>query len=229
MSAGAALRISLAEVLQTSLKALEGIGVPAGLDQDAAANVAWLEARGLGGIATLARELERFGEAVAWVPPEIEDGPHGVVISAGDASGVLLAPGAVDWAIGGATVTVTACAAPLMVAAEAARRASDGMALTVTWGEDRTRSSARCGGGLAALALDIRTARNPSDVVIRPGKPPSAKEGGRLAGFHAQSLRDGIAVDPSDWAVIKAAAALVLVPASAQSRGGAGAEVDDSA
>lgn len=223
------LRVSLAEILQTSWKALEGTGLPAGMDRDAAANVTWLEARGLGGIAMLAREIERIGETFAWTAPEIEDVDDGVVIRAEAASGITLAPSAVDWALGGNPVTVVNCAAPLMVAAEAAQRAEGGVALVVTWGEDRSRSTAKCGGGLAALALDIRTARAPSTVTIRAGKPPSSKDGRRLAGFHAQSLRDGVAVDPDDWAVIKKAAARVLVPASAQSRGGAGAEVDDSA
>ncbi len=229
MSAGADSHVSLAEVLQTSLKALEGTGLPAGIDQDSAENVAWLEARGLGGIAILARELERFGETVAWLPPDMDETRDGVVITSEDASAVLLAPGAVDFALGGAAVTIARCSAPLLIAAEAARRAPAGAGLTVSWGSGRNRSSARCGNGLAVLSLDIRTARQTSDVTIRAGKPPSAKEGQRLAGFHAHSLRDGILADAPAWKTVKEAAARVLVPASAQSRGGAGAEVDDSA
>jgi hypothetical protein len=88
---------------------------------------------------------------------------------------------------------------------------------------------AKSGAGLASVSLDVRTARQPATVTIRSGKPPSTKDGRRLASFHAQSLRDGIPVDPADWALIKQAATRVLVPASEQSRGGAGAEVDDSA
>jgi hypothetical protein len=222
-------RVSLAEILQTSWKALEGTGLPAGIDRDAAANVAWLESRGLGGIGVLARELERLGETAAWVAPEIDGDGNSVTIQAEGASGVLLAPGAIDWALSGSVVTVVDCVAPLLFTAEAAQRADEGQALVITWGEARNKSTAKCGGGLAALCLDIRTARAPATVVIRAGRPPSTKEGRRLVGFHAQSLRDGVAVDPADWAVIKQAAARVLVPASAQSRGGAGAEVDDSA
>lgn len=225
----AAVRVSFAEVLLTSLKALEGLGLPHGIDHDTAANVAWLEARGLGGISILARELERLGEEEVLSPPEIDDDGAATTIEADGASGVSLAPGAVDWVLGGRVVTVVACAAPMLIVAEAARRSVDGTALTVSWGVDRGKSTAKCGGGLAALSLDIRTARQPSTVTIRAGKAPSAKEGRRLAGFHAQSLRDGLAVDPADWAIIKHAATRVLVPASAQSRGGAGAEVDDSA
>lgn len=229
MTAEMPFRVSMAEILQTSWKALEGLGFPAGMDRDAAANVTWLEARGLGGIAILAQEIQRLDEAFAWIAPEIEDVGGGVIIRAEAASGITLAPGAIDWALGGSPVTVLDCSAPLMFAAEAARRADEGSALVVTWGEDRSKSTAKCGAGLAALALDIRTARAPSTVEIRGGKPPSAKDGRRLAGFHAQSLRDGVPVDPADWAIIKKAATRVLVPASAQSRGGAGAEVDDSA
>jgi hypothetical protein len=223
------VRVSFAEVLLTCLKALEGLGLPHGLDHDTAANAAWLEARGLGGISILAREMERLGEANAWVMPEIEDDGAVVTIEAEATSGALLAPGAVDWALGGRLVTVMDCAAPMLIMAEAARRCAGAAALTVSWGIDRGKSTAKCGGGLAALSLDIRTARQPSSVTIRAGKSPSAKDGGRLAGFHAQSLRDGIAVDPADWAIIKHAAKRILVPASAQSRSGAGAEVDDSA
>lgn len=222
-------RVSLAEVLQTCLKALEGIGLPHGLDHDTAANVTWLAARGLGGISILARELERLGAGATWSPPNIDDDGTAAVIQAVGATGVLLAPGAVDWALGGRAVTVMNCAAPMLIMAEAARRSTDGVALVVSWGIERGKSTAKCGGGHASLSLDIRTARQASTVTIRAGKPPSAKEGRRLAGFHAQSLRDGLPVDPEDWAIIKQAATRVLVPASDQSRSGAGAEVDDSA
>jgi hypothetical protein len=229
MTATTQTRVSLAEVFQTSWKALEGTGFPAGIDREAAANVTWLEARGLGGVSLLAREIERLGETVAWEPPEIDDDGNGIIIRAMPATGTLHAPGAIDWALSGNAVTVVDCIAPLLIVAEAARRALDGAALSITWGIERGKSTAKCGGGQAALSLDIRTARAPSTVTIRAGKPPSAKQSRHLAGFHAQSLREGITVDPEDWTVIKKAATRVLVPASAQSRSGAGAEVDDSA
>lgn len=229
MMVQAPFRVSLAEILQTSWKALEGTGIPAGIDRDAAANVTWLEARGLGGIGILARELDRLRENSGWVAPDIEDDGDHVTIRAEGATGILLAPGSIDWALDGSVVTVVDCSAPLLFAAEAAQRAEAELALVVTWGGERSKSTAKCGNGLAALSLDIRTAHAPASVHIRAGKPPSAKEGRRLAGFHAQSLRDGVQVDPSDWAIVKKAAGRVLVPASAQSRGGAGAEVDDSA
>ena len=63
MSGGATtLRVSFAEVLLTCSKALEGLGLPHGLYHDTAANAAWLEARGLGGISALASEMERLGD-----------------------------------------------------------------------------------------------------------------------------------------------------------------------
>jgi hypothetical protein len=221
-------RVSHAEVLQTCFKALEGLGLPPGLDYDAAANVAWLESRGLGGISILAAELVRLGEDLMWTLPEVDDDGRTTSIKSGNSSGVMLAPNAVDWAATGRSVQVVDCAAPMLVMAEAARRSMNGLALTVSWGIERGKSSAKCGGGVASLSLDIRTARARSDVTIRAGKPPSAKDGRRLAGFHAQSLRDGVAVDPTVWSEIKKAARSVLVPASEQSRSGAGAEVDDS-
>ena len=223
-------RVSFAEVLLTSSKALEGLGLPHGIDHDAAANVAWLQARGLGGISILALELARLEENKndLWSVPEIDDDGTTAIIKDSAASGVLLAPGAVDWALGGRVVTVVDCVAPMLVMAEAARRCVDRAALTVSWGIERGKSTAKCGAGHAALSLDIRSARQPSSVTIRAGKPPSAKDGRRLAGFHAQSLRDGLAVDPMDWETVKHAARRVLVAASAQSRSDAGAEVDDS-
>ena len=59
-------RRSLAEVQQTCLKALEGLGLPHGIDHDGAENVVWLEARGLGGLLELARELDRLEPGTAW-------------------------------------------------------------------------------------------------------------------------------------------------------------------
>jgi hypothetical protein len=227
--AGAHLRVSHAEVQQTCFKALEGLGLPPGLDYDAASNVAWLEARGLGGVGILAREFERCGGEVIWSMPQIDDDGRTATITAEAPSGVLLAPGALDWAVEGRTVQVLECAAPMFVMAEAARRSIVGLALTVSWGIDRGKSTAKCGGGLAALSLDIRTARAPATVTIQAGKPPSSKDGRRLAGFYAHSLQHGLIVDPIDWALIKQAANAVLVPASTLSRSGAGAEVDDSA
>lgn len=222
-------RVSLAEVLLTCLKALEGAGLPHGLDHDAASNVAWLEARGLGGVSTLVRELEVLEAMDEWPMPDITDDGATATIVAEGASAFLLAPGAVDWALTGHSARIVDCSAPMIVMAEAARRSVGGAALTVSWDIERGKSTAKCGAGLAALSLDVRTARQPATVTIKSGKPPSTKDGRRLAGFHAQSLRDGIPVDPVDWALIKQAATRVLVPASEQSRGGAGAEVDDSA
>jgi hypothetical protein len=227
-AADTVIRISLAEVLQTCLKALEGLGLPQGLDYDAAANVTWLEARGLGGISILARELEGLEKMGAWLMPDIDDDGNTATIAGEITSAALLAPGAVDWAESDRTVRIAHCSAPMLVMAEAARRSAEGKALTVTWTSERGKSSAKCGGGEAAVSLDVRSAREPSVVTIRPGKRPSPK-GRRLAAFHAQSLRDGIIVDPVDWGAIKTMAKRVLVPASAQSRSGAGAEVDDSA
>ena len=223
------LRVSLVEVLQTCLKALEGLGLPQGVDYDAAANVTWLEARGLGGISILARELEGLEQMGTWLMPDIDDDGNTATIAGEIASATLLAPGAVDWAENGRTVRIANCSAPMLVMAEAARRSIEGTALTVTWTSERGKSSAKCGGGEAAASLDVRSAREPSVVTIHPSKQPSPKDGRRLAAFRAQSLRDGIIVDPVDWEAIKTMAKRVLVLASAQSRSGAGAEVDDSA
>jgi len=223
------IRVSLAEVLQTCLKALEALDLPQGLTYDAAVNVAWLEARGLGGISTLARDLESLEKMGEWLMPDIDDDGSTATIAGEITSAALLAPGAVDWAENGRTVRISHCSAPMLVMAEAARRSTEGKSLTVTWTSERGKSSAKCGGGEAAVSLDVRSAREPSVVTIRPGKRPSPKDGQRLAAFHAQSLRDGIIVDPVDWEAIKTKAKRVLVPASAQSRSGAGSEVDDSA
>ena len=222
-------RVSHAEVKQTTQKVLEGLGLPHGLDMDAAANVTWLESRGLGGISALVREIEGMDAGAPWEPPDINDDGGVAIFHAGPARALLLAPGIMDWVVSGVSVRVMDCHAPLLIVAEAARRSVHGGGYHVAWSSEKGRSTAKCGNGEAALSLDLRTARVPSEVTVTIGKPPAEKDQRRLAGFHAQSLRDGILVDSDDWAVMKSAARRVLVPASERSRGGAGAEVDDSA
>ena len=162
------------------------------------------------------------------VAPSVHKAGNAVTVDAETATGVLLASIAVDLAMTRHTVEVPNCSAPMLMVAEAARRSASGPGFKVSWTSDAGSSSARCGGGEAALSLDLRSAHAPATVTIRSGGTFKPRDGRRLAAFHAQSLRDGIAVDRTDWAVVSAAAKRVLVPASAQSRGGAGAEVDDS-
>lgn len=221
-------RRSLAEVLLTSLKALEGLGLPHGLDHDGAANVVWLEARGLGGLSELAREVKNLEPGAVWQTPVPHDDGERIIIEHGSATGLLLATLAVDLAQTGHLVEIPDCRAPMLLVAETARRSAGGSGFKVSWASEQGSSSARCGDGEAALALDLRTAHAPATVTIRQGGKFSSRDGRRSAAFHAQSLRDGIAVDPAAWAVVASAAKRILVPASTQSRGGAGAEVDDN-
>jgi len=222
-------RASYAEIFQISQKALEGLGLPHGLDMDAAANVAWLETRGLGGLAALAGDLEEIEPGTPWQPPEIDDNGETARFIATPARGLLLAPGVLDWVTLGVSVDIAECRSPLLIVAEAARRSRDGGGFRIVWSSEQGRSTAKCGAGEAALSLDLRSAREPSHVTVRAGKPPKDKDLRRLSGFHALSLRDGVLVDPDHWNAIKTAARRVQVPASERSRGGAGAEVDDSA
>ena len=65
------IRISSSEILQTSLKALEGHGIAHGLDLDSAANVEWLAARGLAGVSILMTELRATEPNADWIDPDI--------------------------------------------------------------------------------------------------------------------------------------------------------------
>jgi len=223
------IRISSAEILQTSLKALEGHGVAHGLDFDGATNVTWLATRGLAGISVLVAELQDTEPGAEWIEPYIEDDDDVATIISKRSSGLLLAPGATDWALNGQDVRIPDCHAPLLFVAEAARRSVEGIGFRIEWHAGSARNNARCGHGEAALSLDLRTVNDASTVTIKLARPPKAKDLARLAAFQTKSLRDGITVDPHDWDALKVAARRVLVPTSDRSRGGAGADVDDSA
>ena len=250
-------RVSLAEILQTGLKALRAAGAPRGLDLDAAANAAWLEARGLGGLALLAGELAAGGGRAAWAAPALSESGGVARIEAPGASGLLLAPAAVDFAAMGRPATVPFCRAPLFFAAEAARRSAvaggggaggGGAArFLVTWTDAAgARGEARCGRGEAALSAGPGATGGrggagggqggaggagaaAADVAVRRAPPPAPEATARLAEAAARATREGVAVDPAAWEAVAAAAARLLVPATPRSRGGAGAEVDDSA
>ncbi len=264
-------RVSLAEILQTGLKALRAAGAPRGLDLDAAANAAWLEARGLGGLALLAGELAAGGGRAAWAAPALSESGGVARIEAPGASGLLLAPAAVDFAATGRPATVPFCRAPLFFAAEAARRSAvaggggagggGAAGFLVTWTDAAgARGEARCGRGEAALsaapgAVEGRggagggqggagggqggagggqggaggAGAGTADVAVRRAPPPAPEATARLANAAARATREGVAVDPAAWEAVAAAAARLLVPATPRSRGGAGAEVDDSA
>ena len=62
--------VTLSEIQATSQKALMGCRFPAGLEEDAGRAAAWLEVRGLDGIAALLAALDRWDGAAA--PAEID-------------------------------------------------------------------------------------------------------------------------------------------------------------
>ena len=226
------MRISQGELLQTGMKALEGLGLPHGLDRDAILNVLWLETRGLGGMALLAEEITTGRAASRWMAPEIVDDGDMVRIrwscTSSGASGLLLAPGAVDHLSLHRRVFVPDCHAALLFVAEASRRLSHPCQAMVDLATKSGDGRAWCGGE-ALFSPGFDRLAGQASVTIQPVKQPSAPPAGRSTVLDSTTLARGIAVDPALWKIIRDAAKHVLVPASALSRGSAGAEVDDSA
>ena len=91
------------------------------------------------------------------------------------------------------------------------------------WSGERGTGEIICKGDGSALGpLD----RLPPVATVTVGPP--AGDGCRVGDRFAPAT-GSLAVDPGAWAVIVRAAERTLVEASERSRGGAGAEVDDSA
>ncbi len=215
------LQISHAELRQTSLKALEGLGLPYGLAYDVAANIVWLEDRGLPGVRLLAHEIARSDGSVSWRCPELSDNGTAVTLYMREATGLCLAPGAIDCLHERRLVTVPDCRVALLFVAEAARRSPGppGPGIRIAAGA----ADAWCKNGEATLSGTFERASVP--VILQHG---GIMSDGRMTARNPALYRTGFPVQSEIWEIVTTAARRILVPASTRSRGGAGAEVDDS-
>lgn len=235
------MRVSQNEVYRTAQRALEGAGAAYGVDRDGAEAVAWLAARGLPGAALLASALDRMDDAFAPLsPPRPVRGA--ALIDLGGRPAVAWAGAVIDCldlarSDGGARLRLRGCRWPLFLLPAAQRYAERGGAVQLRW--HAGAAAVICGidpaGGCRIVVEGGRgepaplfLSDAPTSVAIDSGgrnsriveRTADARliDAAALDAALARSLTEGIEVDDTTWARLGAAARLVLVPASEQSR-----------
>ncbi len=248
------MRRTLNEVYRMCQKAAEGAGAPTGLDVDAAESAAWLAARGLDPLDGFAKALEAMsGQQSPCVPVPAGD-PQG--LDASGKAGSLVASALVDLLAaramaGGGTgrLRVTGLSAPLFLLPRAARYAEDGWAFRLALADTAGRhfeitvapeagaaitgpggiesvAAALCGA--APFDLEAVCARTPAPQADQAGASVLA-DAASLEAAAAQSLAEGVTVEPAPWRRLQAFMAKAQVPATAASRRrGAGSRLGDN-
>jgi hypothetical protein len=245
------MRVSRFEIYRVCQRVIEGAGAPDGVDDDAGHDVAWLETRGLPGLACLARDMKPEPAASGVVNRD------GAALDMNGASAVFAAGNLVDFAVASAlglagqaaTIAVRRCASPIFLLPAAARHAHDGCTLRIAWpgaaGEiaclaDRAGVRIACHGDTPDPRALLAGDGAPAEVTIEAcakGGVAAVPDGltvcissDELARRADDALASGVEVDDGVWQALKTLARKVLVPNSEHSRlRGAGAEVDDSA
>ena len=236
------MHTSYDEIRRMAFRALDAGGAAAGIDEDTAHAIAWLEAAGLPGLTILADALD------ASPPASRADGlrlsrQQGATtnIEADRRSAVFFAASVVDLLIGRAqtstvrtsVIELQAAAHPLVLAASAARYCPDDGVISVQWPDAEVHAA----HGHAFLTAAAGHGANWSapmavDVVMScrlDGDPPDSGAGRDLGQLMARALRDGIDVDDQAHARVAAYAAKILVPETEGSREtGAGAGLTDN-
>lgn len=238
----AALRLSLNEVHRAAQRALEGAGAPHGVDRDGAQAVAWLEARGLPGLALLDASLGQMAGTFA-PPPAPRRRAGGAAIDLAGRPALVWAGALVDCLRllngedGVSRLELAGCRWPLALLPEAAQQAAPGRTIELRWQVGPIRVAAvaavdgacriALGGGPVEprrLFLDpapadttMETSRGVTRAVDRPGAAV-VLDAGAFERALEDSLAHGVAVEAALWQRISAAAQRVLVPASAESR-----------
>jgi hypothetical protein len=227
------MRVSQFEIYRIAQRALEGSGAPYGVDRDGARAVAWLEARGLPGLARLDDDLPGLAGSFAG----LRLGAANVIEAAGR-SAIAFADAAVDLALailtrGAGCLRLHGCRSPIFLLPAAIADPGPGMA--VRWSLPRGDVVCRidadggveleCGEGVALDAALVDP--GPAAVEIGPGfaraEATPRASGSRLDGVALSrrldlSLAQGIEVDAGIWRRIDAVAGRVQVPASEASR-----------
>jgi hypothetical protein len=227
------MRVSQFEIYRIVQRALEGSGAPYGVDRDGARAVAWLEARGLPGLARLDGDLPGLAGSFAGLRLGA-----GNVIEAAGRSAIAFADAALDLARAilsrsGGCLRLHDCRSPIFLLPAAI--ADPGPGMTLRWslprGDVVCRIDADGGveleGGEGAPLDATLVDPGPAAVEIGPGfaraeaSPPAS--GSRLDSVALSrrldlSLAQGIEVDAGIWRRIDAVAGRVQVPASEASR-----------
>lgn len=228
--------ISIGELRATARKALEGAGVPDGIDQDGAEASVWLQSRGLEGVEILARDLgaaRRLSDALPKADGALID-MQGA--SAGLVGGLIVElaqsrAAAVEELI---TMHLRRCRSPIALASAMAAAGRQGWSSTLTL-EGESRIIADADGVTIDPAFAINIEEDCDLTIVPPGQgfpallAETMASPSDLEAFRAVTLEHGLVVPTAAWHEISQAAKLVLVAASHQSRSGAGSEVDDNA
>ena len=220
--------ISYNEIVTTAAKALFGLGLPPGVDTESAKNIAWLEANKLDGVSILADEIATIDRLGQWSIPEIENADEQLIITSSIPSSLVLAQMSLDFAEIRKTVTIKMCSAPLIIFAEAAKRATTSKGFRLRWVVDGIMIEGICGPGWSDINISPQFKSSSADVIISTHNSDRPATASTYDEHYNHSLSNGMMVDPECWHTINELAKATLVPSSVHSRASAGAEVDDS-
>lgn len=220
--------ISFNEIITTVTKALFALGVPPGVDSETGKNIAWLEAHKFPGVKILAREISKvnvLGEWPDFIVSEVDDV---VTIDSSIPSALIFSQTGLDIAATGKVLHIKACSAPLILFAEAVRRASKLESYKLNWAVDGLIVNADCSHKHHSLSGDHNGFSVAKYVTIQKIKSAISNDTLTANQVYQKYLAEGVMVDKSSWEIILKVAKRSLVTSNSQSRASAGAEVDDS-
>ncbi len=236
-------RVTVNEVVRVSRRVFAALGTGPGCEREGADAVAWLETRGLAGLATLHADLPALRRLGATPWQVRHESPGRLEMDGRGGSAVLAAPAVVDWLAGegeAAGVELASVRSPLWLLPPLAARCTE----TVAWLEARgpgllLRAWCDGAGGFEVTLPDppARLAGRIVDVRGGRGGPPAAPPDPATPQLAAPdldrrqwaALRDGLAVPRDLWHALVAVAREVLVPESEQSRARGAGGGDDNA
>ena len=213
-------RLSTSELEVMAHKALEAIGVASGLDSDGAYAIVWCEVRGLEGLAMLIRDFDALVGSPSY---------SGEILDAGGLSALVVAPMAIDLAmVKNGVLRVYNIRSPIAALAYAVRRARNGRWFKLIWGNSRAVAAEgtaviSCLGSEIVETLAITSGKGLAPPVSLVNVTASELEKRRM-----RALTEGLNLNTDLYLDLLKAAKRILVPASENSRSGAGAEVDDN-
>jgi hypothetical protein len=220
--------VSINEITTIVSKALFAIGLPPGTDSENGKNIAWLEAHGLKGVSILLEEIQDLKIIERWPYPRITRTKECLTIYSPNPSGLLLAQTVVDFAETGKVILIKKCKAPLLIFAEAARRAKDTGGFQISWSVNNTFFKGVCDKNFVAINKIPQMSRQPIDVTVKAESQRTYANMLSLEKTYEISLRKGVRLDKCLWSELVDVAKGSLVPTNTHSRASAGAEVDDS-
>ena len=247
--------VSWNELQRTCQKALRGLGVPAGADDDGSFAVLWLQARGFDALTPLDAALSALERATPRpLRPGLREGEVDVLDASGQPA-VSVAGDALDVAVARAVertarteVLLTRVEGGIFIAGALAQRRVPGLRARVQWSHHGTprRLDVSWDGACRLCTVPVeseeRSDRHPRDAVriVVDGaaggrwmerRAPWRTDAGHaeLEGRAAHSVTVGIDVPDGLWGRLLALAKRTLVPAThaSRERGAGGGEYND--